>query len=417
MLLPLRSTALGLGLVLLASFSLPAQERGTPPTFTAGTELVLVDFVVSDDADRLVKGLSAKDFVVKEDGKERPIVSFVAFAGDEPPAPVATAAPATSPAADASPAVPPAVAVRSAGAATVLLVDDAQLTQQQVSQLRPALKTLLARVGERSGTVALVAPTSKVSVAERFPSGAATLTAAVDQIVGRRFEDHSSFPVSDSEAIAVAREDTQTLGRVASRFVQLNPNLTRDQATMLAHNRGTEVAFDARTRRQILYGVARLGLDWLSRQPGRHSLVIVSGGFARDPEDSAFNEIVTRSLRVNAPIHFLDARGLQGIGLQSVQYGPGVSPAADYAPLTWSEDAEGSSGLADDTGGISVRNSNDMGKGLGRVLDMMQTYYILGYEPPANAKSGFRKINVTVRAKGLHVRARRGYLAGPPPRR
>ncbi|HEV8209561.1 MAG TPA: hypothetical protein VGP77_05545, partial [Vicinamibacterales bacterium] len=60
-------------LMLVPAISLPAQEQ-KPPVFKAGTEVVLVDFVVSDKSERPVRGLSAQDFVVKEDGKERPIV-------------------------------------------------------------------------------------------------------------------------------------------------------------------------------------------------------------------------------------------------------------------------------------------------------------------------------------------------------
>lgn len=59
-------------LMLVPAISLPAQEQRTPPVFKAETEVVLVDFVVS--ADRPVTGLTASDFLVKEDGKKRPIV-------------------------------------------------------------------------------------------------------------------------------------------------------------------------------------------------------------------------------------------------------------------------------------------------------------------------------------------------------
>ncbi len=398
-----RPPVLALGLVVIAVFSIPAQQRPQPPVFASGTEVVFVDFVVSDKTDRPVRGLSAKDFVVKEDGKERPIVSFEAFAGDERAAP---------PPSDTK-AAPPSPPVRSLGAAAVLLVDDGQLTPTQAARLRPDLKVLLAKMGEHSGSMALVAPSSKVSVAGRLPGAAARVAAAVDSITGRRFEDHSTFPVSDAEAIAAARGDPQMLARLISRFMALNPSLSRDQAEALAHSRAIEVAYDARMRRELVYGVALLSLDWLAGQPGRHSLVIVSGGFARDPEDVRFNEIVTRSLRVNAPIHFLDVRGLQGMGrFQDVAFGPGLSRDADETPFAWSDAAEGSSGLADDTGGMTIRNTNDMGKGLGRLLDTMQTYYILGYEPPVHAKPGFHKIRVEVRTKSLIVRARRGYFDG-----
>jgi VWFA-related protein len=120
------SRACGVGFALIPIVALVAQERSTPPAFKAGTDVVLVDFVVTDKSDRPVKDLTAADFVVKEDGKNRPIVSFAAFAEPDPsptPAPVAgTAAPA-----------------RRASGATVLLVDDCHLSAEQTLRLRPDL--------------------------------------------------------------------------------------------------------------------------------------------------------------------------------------------------------------------------------------------------------------------------------------
>jgi VWFA-related protein len=183
---------------------------------------------------------------------------------------------------------------------------------------------------------------------------------------------------------------------------------------MFAHNRSVEVANDARIRRRVLYGVAMLSLDWLAQQPGRHSLVIVSPGFAREPEDTTYNEIVTRSLRVNAPIHFVDIRGLRGVGLQSVAYGAALDAKSDEGAFAWTDAAKGPSTLADDTGGLAIGNTNDLQKGLDRVIESMATYYVLGYEAPSHTKPGFKKITVEAKTRGLRVRARRGYFVTDP---
>jgi len=393
-----------LALALFPAFSAPAQEPAKPPVFKAGTEIVLVDLIVSDKANRLVKGLSAKDFVVREDGKERPIVSFTAFAGSESPSALDSDAVSVTSSRDRRPG----------GAATVILVDDGQLTPQQGQRLVPELKALLAKVSERSGSLALVAPWSKVSEARALPSGAEDLASAVERIKGTRFDDLSTLPVADAEAIAVERGDPTMLARVSGRFMALNPSLHKEQAEPLARTRSIEVAFEAKRRRDVAYGVILLSLDWLASQPGRHSLVMVSAGFARDPEDQRYKEIVTRSLRVNAPIHFLDARGLQGLGrFQSVAFGGGaLNRDVDETPFARSDASEGSTALADATGGITIRNTNDIEKSLARLLDTMQTYYVLGYEAPPHGKPGFRRIKVDARPKDLTVRARRGYFDG-----
>ena len=202
------------------------------------------------------------------------------------------------------------------------------------------------------------------------------------------------------------------LARVTGRFLTIHPELTPDQANIFARERGIDVAHEARVRREAIYDVALQCLDWLAALPGRHSLIVVSGGFAHDPNDAKYFDVVTRSQRANAPMHFLDARGLQGIGrYQGVEYGTGLSRDVDEGPFGWYDAASGSTDLADDTGGISVSNVNDMQKGLGRLLDTMTTYYVLACQAPAHEKPGYRRIRVEIRTKGLTVRARRGYFA------
>jgi len=386
---------------------LPAETRPqttpAPPIFRAGTELVLVDFVVTDKSDRSVAGLASKDFVVKEDGKEQPIVSFQAFAPN--------AAPVRSADAKLS-SVTPAIDSHPSNGSTIVLVDDLHLTPDQAVRLRPALKGLLTTVGSRSGRLMLVSPASQISALAELPAGAADLSAVVDQVSGQRTEEHTTFPIADAEALAIARRDLTTIARVAARFVMLNPELSPDQAETIAIERGIDTANGARVRRDRLYDVALNCLDWLASRPGRHSLIVVSGGFAADPDDGKYFDVVTRSLRANAPIDFLDARGLSGFDrYHDVEFSPLLGRSADEGPFGRYEAAEGTTGLAIDTGGVVVANTNDMRKGLDELLDSMTTYYVLAYRPPDRRKAGFRKIKVEVRVKGLRVRARTGYFA------
>src|SRR5262245_17849082 len=274
--------------VLIAAIAAAQERPQQPPTFATRVEAVLVDVVVRDKSGQAVPGLSVSDFVVKEDGKERPILSFAAF--------------------DESAARPGSVAERGSlqrrppQVATVVLVDDGHLSPIQAAAIRPALKSIVPRLGDRSGAMSIVAPLSKVSVAGAMPGAAADLVAAVDRINGYRFEDHSSFPVLDSEAFAVAGGAARALNRLASRFVSLNPTLTIEAAGALAQTRSAEVAYEARTRREAFYRLAAVALDWLAGFDGRRSVLIVSGGFVREMNDLSYGSILTRSMRVNAPL-------------------------------------------------------------------------------------------------------------------
>ncbi|MEO8501417.1 MAG: VWA domain-containing protein, partial [Vicinamibacteria bacterium] len=324
-------------LALLPTASAPAQDRPRPPVFSSRTELVLVDFVVTDKQDRVVEGLVVSDFVVKEDGKERKVVKFSAFS----PAREAAAGPSDVvvepfPSATPEPDKPPS-------SIAVLFVDDGQLSPQDAARLKPALKKLLDIMAGKNGALALVAPWAKVSLATAVAGNRALFAAAIDKIKGRRFNDRSSFQMSDAEAIAIERGDPNMLSRLTLRFVALNPGFDPDQAQAAARSTATEVAQAARIRRKDAYGVLLNSLSWLSRQPGRHSVVMVSGGFALDnDEDRDRQEITARSLEAKAPIHFLDARGMQGAGIfQGVEYGPALEFDAGEAPFAFSDAAEG----------------------------------------------------------------------------
>ena len=87
-----RVTTLGL-LVLAGAAGLLAQEA---PTFPAQVEQVNVDVVVTDDDNSPVRGLTADDFVLEEDGVRQSIVSFEAIELPAEPVPMAPAPPRVS---------------------------------------------------------------------------------------------------------------------------------------------------------------------------------------------------------------------------------------------------------------------------------------------------------------------------------
>lgn len=67
--------------------------------------------------------------------------------------------------------------------------------------------------------------------------------------------------------------------------------------------------------------------------------------------------------------------------------------------------------IADLSGGEVFRNSNDLGRPIDIVRRDTGTYYLLGYWPAASTKP-LHDVSVSVRRRGLHVRARR--LRGEP---
>ena len=70
--------------------------------------------------------------------------------------------------------------------------------------------------------------------------------------------------------------------------------------------------------------------------------------------------------------------------------------------------------LADDTGGLAIDNTNDLGSGLVRVTEELRLYYEVVYAPANPVFDGrFRRTSVRVSRPGTRIRSRAGYFATP----
>jgi hypothetical protein len=150
---------------------------------------------------------------------------------------------------------------------------------------------------------------------------------------------------------------------------------------------------------------------------GRKAMILVSQGFIHEQAFQQVRDLVDASTRVNVPVHFVDTRGLTSM--------PEFMTASFKAPFDVQDtvavladitrEAEGSESMALDTGGLVVKNTNDIQSGILRVSAESQAYYLIGYNPANTTRNGkFRRIEVKLdpaKAKGLKVRARRGYYA------
>ena len=66
--------------------------------------------------------------------------------------------------------------------------------------------------------------------------------------------------------------------------------------------------------------------------------------------------------------------------------------------------------LAEGTGGFTIFNTNDFAEKLGKIVQELNEYYILGYISPNQEHDGsYHKIKVKVERKGVEVRSRSGY--------
>jgi VWFA-related protein len=100
----------------------------------------------------------------------------------------------------------------------------------------------------------------------------------------------------------------------------------------------------------------------------------------------------------------------RGLAVFDAPLGPDrpPSPAEDRRNLASRQD--GLRMLAENTDGLGVINTNDIEKGMARIVEDLTSYYLLGYYSTNTKLDGkFRSIKVRVARPGVDVRARRGY--------
>jgi VWFA-related protein len=417
-------------LVLASAAALAAQEGQKPappkpaasaetPTFPAQIEQVIVDVVVTDKKGNPIRGLKREDMSVTEDGVPQQIASFEAVqVPDQPSA--------------GAPPPPPRVSVNTApgerrGRTFVILFDDMNITPWRANQAKAAVASFLEKGTREGDRVTLISTAGGVWWTARMEAGRQKLLDMVKRFDGRYVPDTSPERMSDYEALRIhVYRDPLVVQRVLRRYETYGVTAAmtrRDNSDSTAYTvedpyvtgRASEVYYMALTRLRTTLDALERALNGLAMAKGRKSVILVSEGFIHDINVDEFKRVNEASRRANAAVYFLNARGLEGMPVEmTAQFGPALPDQDVGAAYTDSLDAvAGAEEVADDSGGFTVRNTNNLSAGIQKIANETQAYYLLGYIPTNTARDGrFRKIQVKLaNARGLEIRARKGYYA------
>jgi VWFA-related protein len=398
----------------------PATEAAVaPPTFAAEVQQVVVDVVVTDKKGAPVSGLTRDDMVVTEDGVPQKIVSFDAVALPDVPSPKAPP--------------PPIVSTNSSRGEQrfrtfVIVFDDMHMTPWRAHDAKTAVASFLEKGVREGDRVSLIATSGAAWWTTRMTEGKDQLIDILKRLDGRLIPDRSMDQMTDWEAMRIyVNRDPEVTAQVVRRFQTYGVSMPRNDGSNPLYGtaddpfvsaRASETYFTARTRNRQTLEVLERALNGLAEARGRKSVILVSEGFIYDPSLDEYKRVETASRRANAAIYFVNAKGLDAMPAGfDAEFGPPL-PDQDvgFAYASTAEAAAGSEDLADDSGGFSVRNSNDLEAGFQRIADETRVYYLLGYVPSNTARDGkFREIQVKLKdARGLKVRARKGYYAPSP---
>jgi VWFA-related protein len=411
--------------LLLPASALP-QAREVP-SFRTESRLVTIDVLVQDRNGNAVTGLAADDFVVTEDGVPQRIESFEAI-GPDPGA--------TSPGPSPAPG-PVASNLRTPGrhgGSFILLLDDVGLAAHRAADVRKAIQGFLDD-GLRDGDQLLLATTSgDVWWNARIPAGREDVRALLARLKGRRLAETTSDFMSEWEAYRITRFESLTgaalasgggeagapganvTERVVARWLERNVcdvralELCRSMVVQRAN--GIDRARSARTR-DVMARIDQAAFA-LSPQRGRKALLLLTEGFLNDPDLDVARLVAGRCREANIAVYSLDVRGLQpSFEELSAASSAGAPNSAELMLMRQEQDGFASAGsetFAEDTGGLALRDTNDLGAGGVRIADESRAYYLLGVvPPPGKGPRDWRSLSVSVRRPGLKLRARKGY--------
>jgi VWFA-related protein len=417
----------GWGVGAWAQTPAPAEAQSLPPQIPGSrVDQVTVDVVVLDAKGNPVPGLQKGDFTVREEGQPKSITNFefIDRRSGAPSAEVPRARPRV-----ATNQVPVADRLRS-GRNFVLLFDDLSLMPVNAHQAKTAVAAFLDKGVVEGDQVTLIATSGATWWSTRMKGGREDIMAILKRLDGRRIPETATERVTDYEALQIVYfHDTSVAKRVQDRMERYGSKLVQEHDKAAAASaqelfqRGVvdpyveslaqETYLKMRTRVEASLQVIERSIKSLAEGRDRKALILVSEGFVYDPSLPGLKRVIEAARRVNATLYYIDVTGLRALDpMYSAEFGPALDTRDTMTAIAdLRNEGEGSVALAADTGGFSIRGSNDFKTGAARIGEESQAFYLLGYDPGEVPKDGkFRKIEVKVRGR-YTVRARRGYYA------
>lgn len=368
-----------------------AQEPASPPrpTFAGGTALVRLEVSVIGKDRKPVRGLSASDFTVLENGKERPIAAFASV---------------SLPTTESTAGTPPASWIRDApldvisntgvgeGRLVTIAIDWTVRGMDLVSARRIALAAVDGLGPGDEAAILFSSPFSNAGVPQNFTADRSRLRARINQAVATALVNKDSVIIDpegyESGGCLCGMCTLEALTRVAEslRDVSQRPKVVLFIST---YARTYEMMAPPRALPKNAGPAAQAFAASANANTCPARLLDTRRAFARAAGDA------------NIVVHSLDPAGL----------------TSGFPPLGADRERERLDSLAvipDMTGGRIVQGTNTPEALVPAILEESGSYYVLGFSPASITTNGKpRHLDVRVRPKGMLVKARNEYTLKP----
>lgn len=389
------------------------------------TSLIQVDVSVTDKKGKIIRDLKAEDFEIYENDKKQKITNFLFISSlVDPP---------KNDLEDLEIAAPPAakeLKPRDIRRTIAIVVDDLSFSVESINYVKKTLRNFVSKQMQQGDLVAIIRASGGLGALQQFTADKNYLYESIDKIkFKRRGGKLSTF----------------------DPFSMASGGLKPNAATSTRTNERTYGTSDGDldSFRDSVFATGTLGatkyiIEGMEKLPGRKSVMLMSDGFqlyARGESGLAESSRVTSVLKeltdaanqASVVIYTMDTRGLQTLGFMASDdlgskpidnyvadpSNPNIAITQDKTETIatgrrkeFSESQDGLSYLAKETGGIFIKDTNDLYGGIKKMLDD-QSYYLIAYEPDENFdpdKSRFNKLDIKVNREDIDVRYRSGFF-------
>lgn len=398
--------------------SVTANPRSQDEVVRITTSLVQVDAVVTDKSGKPISDLKSDEVQIFEDNRSQKITHFSYITSET------AGAVSTSRQPGQNPAVPqPRLRPQDVRRTIAIVVDDLGLSHQSVYFVRRALKKFVDEQMQPGDLVAIIRTSGGIGALQQFTSDRRQLSAAIENIkyyAGGRAGIGAFAPIRPG-----------TPGKFGPEIDQKIAELDELRDDVFAVGTLGAISY-------VVRGLADI--------PGRKSILLISDGFklmtaefpnrTTEIERSGGNsrtlqrlqQLIDQASRASVVVYTLNPTGLQVLtsitaedNLADSNNPSGVrTPQQVTQRLNERRDTAldlqtGLNYLADKTGGIAIRNTNDISGGIKRIMND-QGYYLIGYRPdqstfnPRTGRRVFHHLSLKVTRPGTFlVRMRNGF--------
>lgn len=401
-----------------------------------GTQEVLLDFVVRDKHQRLVRDLRPQDVQIVEDGVPQKVRSFVFRDGRTPES-----------AASASPSLGSGLYQSSSPLRQinlVTLVFEAMSPLSRRMAVERAHDFLKAETGPNTW-IAVYSLRYRLAILQPYTTDLTLLSKALDHAATGAYRQFAE----ESLQIVQRMNSLKSTGAVSSTFQPFQPGSAEERGpqndAMLAegqvqssHAAGPAVATTQQLiLNTLLHQEGERSIDALKTLvreeallPGRKTILFFSEGLIVPPnQPELLDSVIAAANRTNVSFYTVDTRGL--MPTSNLRVSQSMSAAVndaevdstiigharvyDPGPNVHGTDLQANARrLAEGTGGFAMDNSNDLREPLRRVMEDVRSHYEVTYSPlQENLDGRFRRLEVRLRNSGLKVQSRTGYYALP----